>query len=212
MKTALRILLGIIILIVVVFIIAGLMGDKTYDVNRSVQIEAPPEVVFPFVVNLKKHSDWSPWAKRDTSMTNEYVGNMGEVGSIHKWEGDISGVGEQEITVIEPYKRVETELRFYEPWEDEADAYIDLEPNQRGTEVTWGFSGENSFMQRAMFTLMGMDLDEAVGKDYEEGLSSLKSLAEESYEQIKAAKLAEEKEEMLEESLDEGGNDTSSDN
>lgn len=201
MKTALKILGGIILLALVIFIIMGLTGEKTYDVSRSVQIDATPEAIFPYVVSLNKQAEWSPWAKRDSEMKNEYLGEEGAVGSINKWDGPVSGVGEQEITAIDPYKGIETKLRFKEPYEDEADAYINLEPNQNGTSVTWGFKGENGFVQRAMFKIMGMDLDEMVGKDYEEGLGMLKTLSEKAQADMDAARAAEAT--MSEEELEE---------
>ena len=201
MKTALKILGGILLLALVVFIIMGLTGEKTYDVNRSVQIDAPPEAIFPYVVSLNKQAEWSPWVKRDTEMKNEYIGEEGAVGSINKWEGPVSGVGEQEITAIDPYKGIETKLRFKEPYEDEANAYINLEPNKNGTSVTWGFSGENGFVQRAMFKMMGMNLDEMVGKDYEEGLAMLKDISEKAHAEAEAARAAEAA--MSEEELEE---------
>lgn len=191
MKTALKILGGIILLALVVFIIMGLTGEKTYDVSRSVQIDAPPEAIFPYVVSLNKHAEWSPWAKRDPEMKNEWIGEEGTVGSINKWEGPISGVGEQEITAIDPYKGIETKLRFKEPYESESDAYVSLNAGKTGTEVTWGFKGENGFVERAMFKMMGMDLDEMIGKDYEEGLGMLKELAEKAHAEAEAAKAAE---------------------
>lgn len=211
MKTLLRILLGLVGLFLVVFVILGLTGEKTSEVSRSIQIDAPTEVIYPHVSNLQNHQAWSPWAKRDPEMKNEYEGNMGEVGSINRWNGPESGVGEQEVTAIDPYKRVDTKLRFKEPFEDEADAYIILEPNQRGTEVTWGFTGENSFMQRAMFKMMGMNMDDMIGQDYEEGLAMLKDIAEKSNAEIEAKKAEEaaeaeamEGEEGMEEESTEG--------
>lgn len=191
MKTVVRILLGVLALLVAVFVILGLTGEKTYDVSRSVQIDATPEAIWPYVVDIQKHTEWSPWAKRDPEMKNEYLGTMGEVGSLNKWEGPESGVGEQEVTAIDPYKSVETDLRFKEPMESESDAYINLEPNQRGTEVTWGFKGENNFVARAMFTIMSIDLDEAVGKDYEEGLAMLKDLSEKKQAEMEAQRAAD---------------------
>jgi hypothetical protein len=43
--------------------------------------------------------------------------------------------------------------------------------------VTWGFSGKNKFPFSIMMLFMNMD--KAVGKDFEEGLDNLKSILEE---------------------------------
>ncbi len=44
------------------------------------------------------------------------------------------------------------------------------------TKVTWGFKGENKFTMSLLMLFMNMD--KAVGKDFEEGLQSLKSILE----------------------------------
>lgn len=192
MKTGLKILLGVLGLIVALILIIGLTGAKNYDVNRTVEINAPAEVIWPYVSNIKRHAEWSPWVKRDPDMKNEFEGTMGEVGSLNRWEGPVSGKGEQEITELVPNKRVETELRFKEPFESQSDAYILLDEKGETTEVTWGFKGENGFIERVMFTLMSVNLDAQVGGDYEEGLNMLKKIAEDNYAQIVAAREAAE--------------------
>ena len=44
------------------------------------------------------------------------------------------------------------------------------------TKVTWGFSGENKFPVNIFMLFYNMD--KAAGKDFEEGLNSLKALLE----------------------------------
>ncbi|MEP0131944.1 MAG: hypothetical protein ABJJ25_02900 [Eudoraea sp.] len=44
------------------------------------------------------------------------------------------------------------------------------------TEVSWGFSGKNKFPVSIMILFMNMD--KTVGKDFEEGLVSLKDILE----------------------------------
>ena len=44
------------------------------------------------------------------------------------------------------------------------------------TKVIWGFSGKNKFPMSIMMLFMSMD--KAIGKDFEEGLASLKQILE----------------------------------
>ncbi|WP_318344517.1 SRPBCC family protein [Flagellimonas baculiformis] len=172
--TAVYIILGIVLLILILATIA----PKTYNVSRSIEISRPKEVVFAHLKSLKKQNDWSPWAKRDPNMQQKFTGTDGEVGAINYWNGNKQvGEGEQEITKIVEGERVESELRFLKPFKSTSDAYLVTESigNDR-TKVIWGFSGQNKFPMNIMMLFMNMD--KAVGKDFEEGLSNLKAILE----------------------------------
>jgi len=170
--------LYIILSIVIIVLILGLIAPKRYEVNRSIIINKPLAEVFNYLKYVKNQDDWSPWKKKDPDMKQTFEGTDGEVGFISKWAGNKDvGEGEQEIKRIVENERVETELRFLKPWKSQSDAYIrvvGLEPKQ--TNVTWGFSGKNKF-PFSIFMLF-MNMDKAVGKDFEEGLNNLKNQLE----------------------------------
>lgn len=171
----LKILLYIVIALVVVAIILGLVGPKTFEVHRTAIIPGTPEQVWPYVTNLKNMALWSPWAEKDTAMVVEYTGTDGAVGSMSTWSGNKNvGKGSQTISVLEPYTYTESTLKFLEPWESEATAYMRLADTTGGTFVTWGIKGENDFMGR-IFTSF-MNLDKAMAPDFERGLSKLSDL------------------------------------
>ena len=71
---------------------------------------------------------------------------------------------------------IQYKLRFFKPWKSESDAYIQVDEADGGTKVTWGFSGVNK-MPFNVFMLF-MNMDKAVGKDFTEGLQSLKEILE----------------------------------
>ena len=87
--------------------------------------------------------------------------------------------GEQEIIKIVEGERIESELRFLKPFKSTSDAYIEtIEVGTDRTKVIWGFSGKNVFPMSIVMLFMSMD--KAVGKDFEEGLASLKQNLENS--------------------------------
>ncbi len=174
MTTLLYILAGIVVLIVIL----ALLAPKTYDVFRSVEIARPKSEVFEHLKYLKNQDEWSPWAKRDPNMEKKFKGTDGEVGCISYWNGNKEvGEGEQEITKIVPGKRIEGELRFLKPWKSTSDCYLQVDDGSEGkTKVTWGFSGRNKFPMSIMMLFMSMD--KMVGKDFEEGLATLKTQME----------------------------------
>lgn len=170
----LYILLGIVLLIAIL----AALAPKTYNVSRSIEISRPKAEVFDYLKYLKKQDEWSPWAKRDPNMEQKFTGTDGEVGAISYWNGNKEvGEGEQELTKIIDGERIESELRFLKPWKSESDAYLVTEAiDANTTKVTWGFTGHNKFPMSIMMLFMNMD--KMIGKDFEEGLASLKEKME----------------------------------
>ncbi|MDO5977658.1 SRPBCC family protein [Flavivirga spongiicola] len=170
--------LYVVLSIVGLFILLALLAPKKYQVNRSIIINKPLPEVFQYLKHIKNQDDWSPWKKKDPDMKQEFVGNDGEIGFIAKWDGNKDvGLGEQEITNIVENNRVEARLRFFKPWKSESDAITSVEDIGDGnTKVTWGFSGINKVP--ANIFMMLYNVDKHVGKDFEEGLASLKIILE----------------------------------
>jgi hypothetical protein len=170
MMTVLYILLGIVGLI----ILFALIAPKSYEVSRSIVINKPVSEVFEFLKYLKNHEVWSPWEKKDPNMKKTFTGTDGTVGAISAWVGNKDvGEGEQEILNIIENKTIESKLRFFKPWKSESDAYLRTEEVNGGTKVVWGFSGVNKVPTNIFMLFMNMD--KTVGKDFEEGLASLKT-------------------------------------
>ena len=172
------ILLYILIGLVVLIFILAMLAPKTYDVFRTIEISRPKQEVFEYLKYLKNQDVWSPWTKKDPDMQKKFTGTDGEVGAINYWNGNKEvGEGEQEITKIVDGERVEGELRFLKPWKSTSDCYLQVDDIKDGkTKVIWGFSGKNKFPVSIMMLFMNMD--KAVGIDFEEGLSDLKSILE----------------------------------
>ena len=170
--------------IIIVVVIAGIamaayVSPTDFKVERSVAINKPKADVFNYVKYLKNQNEWGPWFKKDPNMTLGSRGTDGTVGYVSTWDSknDEVGAGEQEIKRIVEGERLDSELRFSRPFESKSDAYIITEAvGDNQTNVKWGFSGS---MPRPLNLMMVMmDMDQAVGKDFEEGLQSLKTILE----------------------------------
>lgn len=171
---------GLIVGVVVLALIAAVvLVSPDFAVEREVVVNKPRSEVFEYAKNLRNQNEWGPWFKRDPAMKQEFTGTDGTAGFTSKWESQNPevGKGEQEIKRVVPNERIESELRFIEPFTSVANVYMTFEdsgPNQ--TKVKWGFSGS---MPRPMnIFLLFVDMNDAVGKDYQEGLTNLKSILE----------------------------------
>ncbi|MCA0153687.1 SRPBCC family protein [Winogradskyella vincentii] len=170
--------LYVVLAIIGIIVLLALIAPKKYNVSRSVQVNKPLEEVFNYIKYVKKQNDWSPWKKKDPNMKQEFEGTDGEVGFISRWEGNKEvGTGEQEITRVVENETLESQLRFFKPWKSQSDAYITVDAiDATTTKVTWGFSGVNKPPTNIFFLFFNMD--KTVGKDFEDGLSQLKTILE----------------------------------
>lgn len=172
------IVLYILAAILALIILLAVIAPKSYNVSRSIEINRPKSVVFHYLKSLKNQDEWSPWGKRDPNMVKNFVGTDGEVGAVSSWKGNKDvGEGEQELTRIVDGERIESELRFLKPFKSTSNAYMETKAvDADTTQVMWGFSGKNKFPMSIMMLFMSMD--KMVGRDFEEGLASLKEILE----------------------------------
>lgn len=178
MKILKTILFGIVGL-VGLLLITALFVKKDYAVEREIIINKPKQEVYDYIRLLKNQNNFSKWASLDPAMKTSFKGTDGTVGFISSWESknDNVGAGEQEITKIAEGERIDYALRFKVPFESNCDAYMITEDaGNNTTKVKWGFSGKYDYPMNIMNLLM--DMEKAIGGDFELGLSNLKKIME----------------------------------
>ncbi len=173
MKTFLRILLGIIILVVLIVIVGLILPSKAH-VERSLTINAPQEVLFEQVNNLHNWEEWSPWHRLDPAMKLEYSGPLSGTGASYSWNSTNKNVGDGKLTILysHPYDSISVEMDFMK--QGISNGYYLFQKTDSGTHVTWGFDadmGKNPFLK-----YFGLMMNKYVGGDYEKGLKNLDSL------------------------------------
>jgi uncharacterized protein YndB with AHSA1/START domain len=171
-----KILAGVLVVIVAFLGFVATRPDS-FRVERSIVVQAPPEVLFSIVNDFRNGAKWSPWEKLDPNMKKTFSGPQTGVGSVYEWEGnDEVGKGRQEITLVEPPNKVVSSLHFIKPFEAHNEAEFLFVKEGEGTRVTWAISGPSPFISKLFGVFM--DMDKMIGKDFEKGLADLKKLAE----------------------------------
>ncbi|MFN0217763.1 MAG: SRPBCC family protein, partial [Hyphomicrobium sp.] len=94
----------------------------------------------------------------------------------HAWESKEVGVGSMEIIESTPPSKVKLKLDFVKPFEAHNIVDFDIVPKGDATDVSWSMQGETPFMAKIVHVFL--DMDSIVGKDFEDGLAALKTLAE----------------------------------
>lgn len=170
-----KILIGVGV-VAVAFLGFVLTRPATYHVERTVTIAAPIDVVFGLVNDMPKRAAWYPWDRLDPEMKRTYSPQTVGVGASYEWAGnDKVGTGRQEILESVPNQKIVDDLHFKEPFESRSKASFTFVDKGGSTEVTWAIDGGDGFSTRMMNTFMSMD--DAIGKDFENGLKFLDEAA-----------------------------------
>jgi uncharacterized protein YndB with AHSA1/START domain len=173
----LTIILLVLAVVIVVFVIVATLQPAGFRIVRSATITAPPAVVFAQVNDLHAFQLWSPWAKLDPAMKSTFAGPPAGRDAVYAWVGNAKvGEGRMTITESKPADRVQMKLEFLKPFKATNTTEFVFRAEGSMTAVTWSMSGTNGFMFKAVSLFMNMD--KMVGKDFENGLANLKSVAE----------------------------------
>jgi uncharacterized protein YndB with AHSA1/START domain len=173
----LRILTLIIVVLVSALALFVATRPSAFRIQRSVTITAPPEKIYPHIVDFHAWPAWSPWEKIDPALQRTYGGPTSGPGAVYEWTGNKDiGQGRMEILEAAPSSRGLIKLDFLAPFEAHNTAEFTLQANGDGTSVTWAMYGPNTLMGKVMSLFFNME--SMVGPQFETGLSNLKALAE----------------------------------
>ena len=166
----------------VVALVAGVLvfattKPDTFTVQRSATIKAPPEKIFAVLNDFHRWTEWSPWEKLDPAMKRTLGGAPAGQGATYAWDGNgKAGAGRMEIVESTPASKIGIQLDFLKPFEGHNRTAFTLTPQGDATQVNWAMTGPTPFVSKLMQVFV--DMDQMIGKDFEEGLSNLKVLTE----------------------------------
>ncbi len=153
------------------------VGGSTFEVVRTTNIAAPPDVIFGHLDDFHRWTDWSPWEAIDPTMWRGYEGAPSGTGAVYEWKGNRkAGEGRMEIIDSQAPSKLLISLEFRKPFSSKSTATFTLEPTGDTTAVTWSMTGPKTRMTRVMGVFMSMD--KMMGPDFEKGLAQLKVVAE----------------------------------
>ena len=174
MRPIMRLILGLCALAVILAGVAlALPGHVT--VARSVVINAPEPVIFPYLNNLHRFGDWSPWATRDPQLTVAYSGPEQGKGAKVEWTSNKPSVGAGSMEVVEsnPSRHIDLAVSFNGL---DGTSYYEVVPSGSGSKVTWGFGYESGTSPLKRWK--GLMLDRYIGAEYRDALAKLKDKIE----------------------------------
>lgn len=165
----------LVVLLAAVLIYAATKPDA-FRVQRSIDIKAPPETVFPLINDLRIMQTWSAWEKVDPGMKRVHSGEASGPGAVYEWEGNKEiGWGRMEIIESAP-SRITIQMDFIKPFAAQNTLEFILQADSGSTRVTQAIFGPSPYISKLMGLVCSMD--KMIGGKFEESLAGLKAVAE----------------------------------
>lgn len=162
---------GLLLLVVVI----GFLLPAEWKVERSIVVNAPPAAIHPYIDDMAKWKEWSPFDREDPAMTMEISTPSAGVGSWRQWKSEKMGDGRIDVVRSDAAKGVWMKLTM-DGWDSFGIDFLYEPAGEGATKVTWvdaGRAGANPFHR-----WMVLGLDSMMGPYFERGLADLKALAE----------------------------------
>jgi Polyketide cyclase / dehydrase and lipid transport len=162
--------------IIVVLLFAATKPD-TFKITRATVMTAPPEKIFPYLNDLRKNLEWSPYEKKDPAMQRTFSGAQAGPGAVYEFSGNSQvGAGRIAITESTPSSKVVMTLDMIKPMIASNVVTYALAAKGDATEVTWTMEGKTPYLGKVLHTVM--NIDKMVGNDFAKGLANLKAIVE----------------------------------
>jgi len=98
--------------ILIILLIASFILPKDISFEKSIEIDAPKNMVYNVVSDLNSHESWNPWKLNDKTMEYTYPGNRKGENATYSWTSENSGNGTYLITKAEEGQLLESKITF----------------------------------------------------------------------------------------------------
>lgn len=155
------------------------MASKPFTVSRTIDIDAPDDLIYSLVADFRNWPLWSPWEDRDPNQYRAFEGAPATPSATYAWQGNRdAGDGHARILTTVPPSTVSIDLELTGPHKFNS-LLMFLISDSRPTRVEWVMSGESEGLRQVLSAIRPMDA--VMGPDFERGLARLKILAEQRF-------------------------------
>lgn len=169
----------LILTVLLLSIAAGLIASQPdhFQVRRSIQIQAPPSVIYGLISRPRAWREWSAWHQADPEMQRQYKGPEQGKDAQLEWQSRTQGNGGLRFTEVYADQAVYYDMHL-EGLLRAAKGSLVLIPDGNSTTVIWEMhaSTDERWLLRALVPFA----DHLIGKDFEAGLQKLKVRAEQN--------------------------------
>jgi uncharacterized protein YndB with AHSA1/START domain len=167
-------------LVVLAILLIAAFRRGTIQIQRSRNIQAPPDKVFALIDDFHNWKQWAPQDVEDPTMKRTFSGAEHGLGAASEWSGSgNSGKGSMSIIESEPPRRISIKVDFVKPFQAHNVNEFTLEPVGASTLVTWKMHGTNAYFMKVMSIFV--NIDKVMGEHFEHGLDNLKMVCEKQH-------------------------------
>jgi DNA gyrase inhibitor GyrI/uncharacterized protein YndB with AHSA1/START domain len=160
--------------------------DSSFKVTRSRTINAPANLIFNQIGDLKNWEKWSPWKEKDTSMVFEFSKNANQEGGYFHFKDEHGNYSKLTNITLKPDSLIIQTLTTQDQTQE---LKWQLLPADEGVKLVWTVSGELPLQQRIFSGQMedmigpmmtrGLErIDHAVHKDMEKRETKIDKLVD----------------------------------
>jgi hypothetical protein len=176
MKQVLKRIVLAILVVPILLILAAFFLPSRYRVERTLVLQAAPEAVSPWLLQLRRWPEWTMWnTNRDATLTCTFSGPAEGTGAVMNWTSR-AGNGSLTLLQADPKTGVRYELNF-EQGKLVAQGGVTLTPTPGGgTSATWFNEGSLGFNPVARY--FGLLMDKMMGAELQRNLEQLQRKVE----------------------------------
>jgi effector-binding domain-containing protein len=154
----------------------GFMLPAKTKVEQTVTVNAPQQVVFGSLDNLREFNAWSPWLKRAPDMVFAYAGPDSGEGASVTWTSKVLGRGSMTIMSETSPSRIDLTTEYPDRWNSKG--WFDVAPMGSATKVTWGYESQPYGMALWLRYYGAFVTTPQLRREYAAGLADFKSYIE----------------------------------
>ena len=152
--------------VLITLMVIGLILPGTWSAEASIQIEAAPAEVFPFLNDLSRWDDWTNWGDIDSELSDPSSG----VGASRTWDDPDFGSGSVTITGSGPATFVGYEVEIGSG--ATVSGELRIEALEGASRVTWREEGD--FGRNPLMGYVARGMARSQGAQLVEGLEKLR--------------------------------------
>ena len=163
-----------IVIFFLIFLVVTIFLPSHYRVERKIELKTSSPFVFYLINDLRNWKYWDPWWKLDTTQVRIYEGPIFGKNASFRWLSKNRNIGTGEVKIIEdkPFEFIKLNFLFGRGMSSVSEFRF-FNFGDR-ISLVWSLEGDLKFLAKWFRFFM----DEAIGKDFAEGLSKIKSIAE----------------------------------
>ncbi len=162
--------------------LSTLLMPNSMEIDASETIDAPVQVVYQQVYDLRNWDNWAPWRMQQTDMEISYSNPPSGKGAFFVWSSNRKRVGNGKMTITRTVPNRQLDAAFaYDDWHDGTMSFTFESVRDNRTKVLWSATNEIGMNPFTKYAAM-LSFKPEARRMFRKGLDNLKNHSEGIYE------------------------------